>query len=114
MPRPHDPRPVQILVRSRFRGYSKSSGSPLRGEASRSSRLAAGAGRPRAVAQGTAHVMPPWFLRKVSVVKTGRGRRPIQATGCRGSDLGRTKRLLAIPLVRVSSCGLTPKAPVRL
>jgi hypothetical protein len=78
---------------------------------SRSARLAVRAGRLRAVAPGQAFA--PGFLSKVCIV---RGARPVAhpSDGLPGllpatheSGVGRSL------LVRVSSCGLTPSAPVR-
>jgi hypothetical protein len=56
VPRHLAPRPVQIRVRSRLRGHSKSVWLVPPRRASRSVRLAVGAGRHRAVAQGRAIV----------------------------------------------------------
>jgi hypothetical protein len=109
VPRPHDPRPVPILIRSRFRGYSKRLARP-----SEERRPVLPGSRPGQVVrgrshQGTAYAIPLLILRKVSVVKTGRGRRPIQPSGCQGSGPGRTKRILAIP---VDACVVVRADPI--
>jgi len=69
-------------------------------------------GRGRSSAGGRTGVCAehtPLVLHNVGGVRTGRGRRPRQASGCRGSGLRRTKRILAIP---VGACGVVRADPL--
>jgi hypothetical protein len=136
-------RPVPILVRSRLRGHSKYGGLTSasgrgqfgtahgRGGSSGVSSFfrgaAAGVGWTLRWCFGTKPVItetasadlacPPTHRRGVARYTTdgrsGSGRRPIQATGCRGCGPGHPRRTRGPLTAGCHRQGLTPSAPVR-